>query len=326
MTNPNQIAAAAPQTLNAPSELDRLLQQPYSPREALTSDKLDRMIRVAEIMASGKTTVPKHLQGSIGDCMAVVTQAMAWNANPFAVAQKTHLVNGVLGYESQLIGAVLNSSGAIRESALMDEYFGEWSRVIGKYKELPSKFKEGETYRKLATTPEDEKGVGIRVWGTLAGEREPRLLELLLSQAQVRNSTLWADDPKQQLFYLAQKRWARKYAPGVILGLYSPDELERPHALFDADPDTGEILPLRPPEKPALPPYSDEAFEKNLPAWTKLVESRKKTAVDLLSMLSTKAAFSDEQRAAILALGKPELSSDNEAFVAEMNAAEEGAQ
>ena len=323
MTNPNQIAAAAPQTLNAPSELDRLLQQPYSPREALTSDKLDRMIRIAEIMASGKTTVPKHLQGSVGDCMAVVTQAMAWNANPFAVAQKTHLVNGVLGYESQLIGAVLNSSGAIRESALMDEYFGEWSRVIGKYKELPSKFKEGETYRKLATTPEDEKGVGIRVWGTLAGEREPRLLELLLSQAQVRNSTLWADDPKQQLFYLAQKRWARKYAPGVILGLYSPDELESTHALFDADPDTGETTP---PEKPKLPPYSAEAFEKNLPAWARLVESGKKTAADLLSMLSTKAAFSDEQRAAILALKPkaPDAPPAEDQFVAEYSAAEEG--
>lgn len=33
------------------------------------------------------------------------------------------------------------------------------------------------------------------------------------------------DDPKQQLAYLAVKRWARLYCPDVILGVYSPDEL-----------------------------------------------------------------------------------------------------
>ncbi|HAU6479257.1 TPA: recombinase RecT, partial [Citrobacter freundii] len=46
------------------------------------------------------------------------------------------------------------------------------------------------------------------------------------SQAQVRNSTLWASDPRQQLAYLAVKRWARLYCPDVILGVYSADEVE----------------------------------------------------------------------------------------------------
>ncbi len=61
--------------------------------------------------------------------------------------------------------------------------------------------------------------------GTLKGEEEPRELELFLTQAQVRNSTLWASDPKQQLAYLAIKRWARLYTPDVIMGVYTPDEL-----------------------------------------------------------------------------------------------------
>lgn len=41
-----------------------------------------------------------------------------------------------------------------------------------------------------------------------------------------RNSTLWADDPRQQLAYLAVKRWARLFCPDVILGVYTPDELD----------------------------------------------------------------------------------------------------
>jgi hypothetical protein len=48
-----------------------------------------------------------------------------------------------------------------------------------------------------------------------------------MSQATVRNSTLWASDPKQQLAYLAVKRWARLYCPDVILGVYTPDELQQ---------------------------------------------------------------------------------------------------
>ncbi len=55
---------------------------------------------------------------------------------------------------------------------------------------------------------------------------EVRTLELLLQQARTRNSTLWADDPKQQLAYLGVKRWARLHTPDVIMGVYSVDELE----------------------------------------------------------------------------------------------------
>ena len=41
----------------------------------------------------------------------------------------------------------------------------------------------------------------------------------------VRNSPLWAADPRQQIAYLATKRWARLYCPDVILGVYTPDEV-----------------------------------------------------------------------------------------------------
>ncbi|VCV96808.1 hypothetical protein BANRA_02130 [Escherichia coli] len=54
------------------------------------------------------------------------------------------------------------------------------------------------------------------MWATMKGEDEPRELVLMLSQAQVRNSTLWASDPRQQLAYLAVNG-ARLYCPDVIL-------------------------------------------------------------------------------------------------------------
>lgn len=91
-------------------------------------------------------------------------------------------------------------------------------------------------------TLEDEKGLGVRVWATMKGEDEPRVLTLLLSRAQVRNSTLWASDPKQQLAYLAVKRWSRLYCPEVILGVYSTDELDGKRPERDVTPRTNADL------------------------------------------------------------------------------------
>ncbi|ELP3920177.1 recombinase RecT [Escherichia coli] len=178
-----------------------------------------------EIMARGAATVPAHLQGNAADCMAVAMQAAQWRMNPFAVAQKTHLINGVLGYEAQLINAAITRSGALTSRFTYD-WYGPWERVIGKF--AVRKNDKGKEYRVPAWTLADEDGCGIIVRATLAGESEPRELRLLLAQARTRNSGLWADDPKQQLAYLAVKRWARLYAPDVILGVYTPDELEDP--------------------------------------------------------------------------------------------------
>ncbi|MDX7829982.1 RecT family recombinase [Aeromonas dhakensis] len=181
--------------------------------------------KMASMMASGKTTVPQHLRGNQSDCFAICLQAIQWGMNPFPVAQKTHLVNGTLGYEAQLVNAVVVNSGAIK-GRFDYEFFGPWERVIGKFK-VVRKEKEGKPveYRVPDWTFADETGCGVKVIAHLASG-QTRDVTLLLQQARTRNSTLWADDPKQQLAYLGVKRWARLYTPDVILGVYSVDELE----------------------------------------------------------------------------------------------------
>lgn len=185
-------------------------------------DGLDKLLRFAEVMAKGNVTVPSHLVGKPADCMAVAMQAAQWGMNPFAVAQKTHVVSGTLGYEAQLVNAVITTMSPTKDR-INYEWFGPWEGVIGKFAEKTSP--KGNKYIAPDWTLKDEKGCGVRVWATMKGEDKPRELELLLSQAQVRNSTLWASDPKQQLAYLAVKRWSRLHCPDVIMGVYTPDEL-----------------------------------------------------------------------------------------------------
>lgn len=51
-----------------------------------------------------------------------------------------------------------------------------------------------------------------------------------------------------------------------------------------------------------VPPYSVEAFTKNLPAWTVFIESGKKTADEIIAIVSSKGQLSDEQKTTIRAI------------------------
>ncbi|EHF6740467.1 recombinase RecT [Salmonella enterica] len=166
---------------------------------------MDRLVRFATLMADSKATVPQHLAGKPADCLAVTMQAAQWGMNPFAVAQKTHVVNGTLGYEAQLVNAVVSSSNLL-STRLNYRWDGDWSKVNGKSDKSPS--------------------LTVTVSAVLKGEAEPRELTISMAQAGVRNSPLWEQDPRQQLAYLCVKRWARLHATDVLLGVYTSDELQ----------------------------------------------------------------------------------------------------
>ncbi|HDI1195218.1 TPA: recombinase RecT [Salmonella enterica] len=193
----------------------------------LTNGELfNRLRTLSEVMANSGNFVPEHYRGNPDACMAVVMQAARWGMDPFAVAQKTFIVgnSGVLGYEAQLVNAVINTMAPTKDR-IHFEWFGAWKNIVGRFVKKTNG--RGNEYIAPNWDSKDEDGVGVRAWATLKGETEPRELVLLLSQAQVRNSTLWASDPRQQLAYLAVKRWARLYCPDVILGVYTPDEIEQ---------------------------------------------------------------------------------------------------
>lgn len=282
MMNDQTLAPSAmPPAREFDSDFDRLLQKSFSPREILDGDSLDKMMRIAEQLSYSKLTVPKHLVGNIGDCLAIVTQAMLWNMNPFAVAQKTHLVNGTLGYEAQLVNAVLQNSGAVRGLPRY-EYRG------------------------------DGAALECRVGFIPRGEAEVVFGEWLRSDAvTTKNSPLWKTNPKQQLGYLQIKNWARAFAPGAILGVYTVDELEdaglpvqrvQSMGVTSAAPAAADTPTQAPAAAPALPVYSQAAFEKNLASWNALIRSGKKSADQIVATLMAKATLSEQQVEGIYAL------------------------
>jgi hypothetical protein len=162
----------------------------------LNPTSMSSVFEFAKLMSSGISTMPKHLQGNVSDCVAICMQAMRWGMDPFVVGQKTYLVNGALGYEAQLVNAVLQTTGAI-VGRFHYEYQGEGQAVSCRVGAIPA-------------------GESEIVWGEW----------LKASDVTVKNSPLWKSNPKQQLGYLQVKYWARLYKPAAIMGVYTVDELQ----------------------------------------------------------------------------------------------------
>ena len=190
---------------------------------------LSQLTAFANLMADATIAVPDHLVGKPADCMAIVMQAMQWGMNPYAVAQKTFFVNGKLGYEAQLISAILTSSGAIR-GRFHYEYGGNWENCIRSkdvtVKKMGSKGAYEKTERVRDWSDEDEDGLYIRAGAVIRGESEITWGEpLYLASVAVRNSPLWVTKPKQQILYLATKDWAKAYCPAAVMGFQDADDL-----------------------------------------------------------------------------------------------------
>ncbi|HXJ28275.1 MAG TPA: recombinase RecT, partial [Streptosporangiaceae bacterium] len=155
---------------------------------------MEGAMRLAEMMARGKL-VPTHLQGSAGDCLMVIEQAVRWGMSPFAVAQCTSVVRGgKLMFEGKLVAAAVHTSGIL----------------IGR---LSYEFSGSGADRKVVAS------------GLMRGEEAPRTVEVSLAAAKTENEH-WKKSPDQMLTYHAARVWARRHAPEVMLGVYSPEEFE----------------------------------------------------------------------------------------------------
>lgn len=160
--------------------------------------RFDQAQRVAMTMAQS-TLTPKHLKGSTvhetaANCFRVVNQALQWGMNPFAVMDKTYFIDGRMGYEGQLVAAVVQERAGLR-GRLKAEYDGK-----------------GEDRR-------------VTVSGTFKDETEPRTIEWTVRQGRTKNG-MWSTNPDQKLWYSGVIQWARRHCPAVILGVATDDDLD----------------------------------------------------------------------------------------------------
>lgn len=156
---------------------------------------IGEVMEFAKIMAVSAQAVPPHCRNQVGVCLSITLQAIEWRMSPYAVANKSYVVNDRVAWESQLIHAVIEQRAPIT-GRLRHKFSGQ-----------------GMNRRCL-------------VWAKVHGESEP--LEYTspeFSTITPKNSPLWKSKPDLQLFYNTSRDWARVYFPDVIMGIYSDDEL-----------------------------------------------------------------------------------------------------
>lgn len=156
---------------------------------------LNEIMEVAKVVAIAEAAIPKHLRNNVGACLAICIQASEWKLSPFAVANKTYVVNDRIAFEAQLIAAVI-----LRRAPILGRIKYEFTGSGPKRQCTASAVLQEDGSTVEYTSPE-------------------------FAQIPVKNSPLWKNDPDQQLGYFSVRAMCRRHFPDVILGIYTPEEL-----------------------------------------------------------------------------------------------------
>lgn len=108
----------------------------------------------------------------------------------------------------------------------------------------------------------------------------------------------WTQYPKRMRQMRARAFALRDAFPDVLRGLPVAEEVMDTPTEKHMGP--AEVVPQAPAHYPAA------EFDKNLPAWRKVIETGKKTAADLIAMVETKGSLTDDQKAALRAIKPPQ--------------------
>lgn len=166
----------------------------------LDSNKFEHSLRVANMFASSQL-VPKHFQGKQADCMIAFNQAIRLKVDPMLFMQKTFVVHGKLGIESQLAIALVNRSGTFQD-VIQFEYSGE-------------KTKTGDTRqcKAYAVTVNGAKCFDI------CSVQEAK------DMGWWNMNALWPKMTSTFLAYRSAMKMIRKYCPEILMGMDTTEEL-----------------------------------------------------------------------------------------------------
>ncbi len=267
----------------------------------LSPRNFDEAWRMAEILADSDF-VPKDYKGKPGNCLVAMQWGHEIGLKALQSIQNIAVINGRPSLWGDAMIGLVRAHPLCEFIIETDDGHTATCRVK----------RRGEPEQARSFSMDDAKLAG------LIGKQGP-----------------WQQYPKRQRQMRARGFALRDVFADVLRGVAVAEEaLDLPPTVVHM----GAADEVKPAEKPALPSYPGTDFDKNLPAWAKLVAAGKKTAPDLLAMLSTKATFTEEQKARILSL-KPAPAATAEPtqapaapppvddeFVRAMDAAEGGAQ
>lgn len=234
--------------------------RPASGALALLPTNMRDAMEMASMMAKAGF-FPKELNNP-GACLFVVEQAMRWNMSPYAVATEMSFPQGKPMFSGKLVAAAVQSSGTIH----------------------------GRMHYAYSGSGNDR---AVTVSATLRGESEPVTVDVRLTDAKTSNQH-WTKSPDQMLAYHGARVWARRYAPEVMLGVYSPEEMMDEPAQDPLPRATGPIITGQAEPPPALVMLDPSGAERDAPnaaTWVRWCEASIAKQPDAAALVAWREAM-----------------------------------
>lgn len=243
---------------------------------------------------SDSDLVPKDYKGKPANCLI----AMQWGAEvglkPLQAIQNIAVINGRPSMWGDAVLALVRAS-PLCESVVETESDTQGTCTVKR---------RGEPEYTVVFTVDDAKKAGLH------GKQGP-----------------WQQSPKRMMKLRARAFALRDKFTDVLRGIAIAEES------LDLAPEPARVVHMGvvdqvappaaapAPAAPTLPPYSQAAFEKNLPSWNALIRSGKKSADQIVASLMTKASLSEQQLEGIYALASRAADSEGDELAEHAEAA-----
>ena len=158
------------------------------------------LIQRAGMLLSESSLIPKEFQKNVANCVIAINMAARIGCDPLMVCQNLYIVHGKPGWSSQFIIAAINSTK--KYSPLRFEVTGE-----GMAKQCIAWAVEHDTEERLESPPVSLQMAKDEGWST-------------------KNGSKWKTLPELMLRYRSATFFGRLYAPEVLMGMQTYEEVQ----------------------------------------------------------------------------------------------------
>jgi len=289
-----------------------------SPMSLLTGSGFDQLQRVAkalcastlvpaqyraftEVKSYGKVTGYTPNPAGLPNCVVALNMAMRMGADPLMVMQNLYVIEGRPSWSSQFIIAAINSCG--RFSPLRFDLSDPGKDQVVKYKATVWKNdkkteepRETKIQHRTCRAWVIEKETGDRLDGPTVS------MQMAIDEGWLtKNGSKWQTMPEIMLRYRAASLFGRLYAPELLMGLQSQEEV---HDFIDATPDgvgnyTVDVNDLRnkEPEPPAIIDTDDDQGDGDATDSPESATQTTETATDQAETVTETAETVDDSPA-----------------------------
>jgi hypothetical protein len=264
MSQPTQLAQMQTSAVAKPND---------APMSLLTGSGFEQLQRVAKAL-SASTLVPAQYRAfteikkfgrveghqpnpaGLPNCVVALNMAMRMGADPLMVMQNLYVIEGRPSWSSQFIIAAINSCGRfsplrfeISEPGKSEKV--KYTAVVWKSGNKSEEAREVTIQHRTCRAWVIEKETGERLDGPTVS------MQMSIDEGWLtKNGSKWQTMPEIMLRYRAASLFGRLYAPELLMGLQTQEEV---HDFIDATPDgagnyTVDVNDLRnrEPEAPAI--------------------------------------------------------------------------